>query len=69
MTTGSESASGHRMTPVSVDDVARVLSRALSARTWRIRLFLPQYKNAQYREHIEDQHTEYYQGQQVAITA
>lgn len=38
MTTGSESASGHRMTPVSVDDVARVLSRALSERTWRIRL-------------------------------
>ncbi len=38
MTTGSESASGHRMTPVSADDVARVLSRALSERTWRIRL-------------------------------
>ena len=38
MTAGSESASGHRMTPVSADDVARVLSRALSERTWRIRL-------------------------------
>jgi uncharacterized protein YbjT (DUF2867 family) len=38
MTTGSENSAGHRVTPVSVDDVARVVNRALSERTWRIRL-------------------------------
>jgi len=35
---GSESSSGHRATPVSADDVARVVSRALSERRLRIRL-------------------------------
>lgn len=32
------SSAGRRATPVSADDVARVVSRALSQRTWRIRL-------------------------------
>ena len=31
-------SSGRRATPVSADDVARVVSRALSQRRWRIRL-------------------------------
>ena len=38
MSTGSENVPGHQVTPVSVDDVARVVGRALSERTWRIRL-------------------------------
>ena len=38
MVHGAESSSGHRVTPVSADDVARVVTRALSERTWRIRL-------------------------------
>ena len=38
MTSGSASSFGHRATPVSADDVARVVSRALSQRTARIRL-------------------------------
>ena len=33
-----ERSSDHQATPVSADDVARVVTRALSERTWRIRL-------------------------------
>lgn len=29
---------GHEVTPVSADDVARVVGRALSERRWRLRL-------------------------------
>ncbi len=38
MVSGSESPSSHQVTPVSADDVARVVSRALSERPWRLRL-------------------------------
>ncbi len=38
MTSGSDSTFGHTATPVSADDVVRVVSRALSQRTGRIRL-------------------------------
>ena len=38
MVNGSDSSSGHRTTPVSADDVVRVVSRALLQRTGRIRL-------------------------------
>ncbi|MDQ3896235.1 MAG: hypothetical protein M3326_03110 [Actinomycetota bacterium] len=38
MGTGSDSGSRHRVTPVSADDVARVVSRALADRPARIRL-------------------------------
>ena len=38
MVHGADNSSGHRVTPVSADDVARVVTRALSERTWRIRL-------------------------------
>lgn len=33
-----EQAFGHSVTRVSTEDVVRVVSRALSERTWRIRL-------------------------------
>lgn len=38
MVNGFDSPSGHRTTPVSADDVVRVVSRALIQRTGRIRL-------------------------------
>ena len=38
MASGSEASFGRRATPVSRDDVARVVNQALSERTWRIRL-------------------------------
>ncbi len=38
MTSGSDGTFGHQATPVSADDVVRVVSRALSQRTGRIRL-------------------------------
>jgi hypothetical protein len=38
MVSGSESSFSHRVTPVVADDVARVVSRALSEAAWRIRL-------------------------------
>ena len=38
MVNGSESSADHQVTPVSADDVARVVSRALSERPPRLRL-------------------------------
>lgn len=38
MVNGPDRSSGHQATPVSVDDVVRVVSRALSERPWRLRL-------------------------------
>ena len=38
MSTGSEHVPGHQVTPVSAADVARVVGRALSERTSRLRL-------------------------------
>ena len=38
MGTGSEGHFGHRATPVSADDVVRVVSRALAERPSRLRL-------------------------------
>jgi hypothetical protein len=38
MGAGSDSSFGHRVTPVSADDVARVVTRALVEGTSRIRL-------------------------------
>ena len=38
MRTGSHGSFGHRATPVSADDVARVVARALADGTSRIRL-------------------------------
>ncbi|MGI8808389.1 MAG: hypothetical protein ACR2KK_11190 [Acidimicrobiales bacterium] len=38
MMNGSDSTFGHRTTPVSADDVVRVVTRALAERPGRIRL-------------------------------
>lgn len=35
---GLNPSSGRQVTPVSADDVARVVTRALSERPWRLRL-------------------------------
>ena len=35
---GAAPSPGHEATPVSTDDVVRVVSRALSERPWRLRL-------------------------------
>jgi hypothetical protein len=35
---GDADSPGHEATPVSADDVVRVVSRALSERPWRLRL-------------------------------
>jgi hypothetical protein len=35
---GDARSPGHQVTPVSADDVVRVVSRALSERPWRLRL-------------------------------
>jgi hypothetical protein len=36
--TAFDRSSEHQVTPVSADDVARVVTRALSERPWRLRL-------------------------------
>lgn len=38
MNAGSSGSFRHRMTPVSADDVARVVARALAEGPWRLRL-------------------------------
>jgi len=38
MAHASENSDGYRITPVSAEDVARVVGRALTERTWRLRL-------------------------------
>ena len=38
MVNGFDRSSGHQVTAVSADDVARVVTRALAERPWRLRL-------------------------------